>query len=62
MAICPDRERGKWTPKVDMGKLVKSLLFARFIINRTSSFKSNYQLKTIKDMYAEEEEEEEEEE
>ena len=39
-----------------MGKLVNSLLFARFIINRTSSFKSNYQLKTIKDMYAKEEE------
>jgi len=48
MAICPDRERGKWAPKVDMGKLVKSLLFARFIINRTSSCKSGYELKTIK--------------
>jgi hypothetical protein len=47
MAICPDRERGKWTPKVDMGKLVKSLLFARFIINRTSSCKSGYELITV---------------
>jgi hypothetical protein len=42
-------ERKMYHLIVAMGKLVNSLLFARFIINRTSSSKSSYQLKTIKD-------------
>jgi hypothetical protein len=36
----------KMDPESRYGKAVKSLLFARFIINRASSCKSGYELKT----------------